>query len=185
MALPLILTTTEPADLPALARLPGLGGALPPRIALEGLIFDSAGQMLVMQRGAACRDEAGLLEGVGGRLEPGDSFRAGLLREFSEELGDQITIRIEQFVHARLQAFHDRVAGAEVDWLILSYRCRWIAGQPLIREPENCDALVIARPEVLPADRMAASLRFVRDCGCLTALAEASPPFSAVIQEAY
>lgn len=184
MALPLILTTAEPADLPALGRLPHPGGALPSRVALEGLIFDAAGQMLVMQRGAACRDEAGLLEGVGGRLEPGDSFRAGLMREFAEELGEQITIRIERFIHARLQAFHDRVDGAEVDWLILSYRCRWIAGQPQIREPENCDALVIARPEALPSDRMAASLRFVRDCGCLTAPAEAPPPFSAEFQEA-
>ena len=82
-----------------------------------GLVFDG-GKLLVTQRRA--EDHlGGLWEFPGGKLEPGESFEACLVRELREELGIEVRVgaEVEDLTHAypektvRLKFFCCALAG--------------------------------------------------------------------------
>ncbi len=50
-------------------------------------VFDDAGRVLLAQRGPAARHERYKWEGVGGEVDPGESYEQAAEREFLEELG--------------------------------------------------------------------------------------------------
>lgn len=50
-------------------------------------VFDANERVLLAQRGPAARHERYKWEGVGGEVEPGESFEQAAEREFLEELG--------------------------------------------------------------------------------------------------
>jgi len=158
-----IVTYDEIPDVAALRRLPGLDAApyATAEIAVEGVVFDTHGQILLMKRGPGCRDEVGKLEGVGGGVPEDEGFRPALTREIAEELGGDIRIEIDAPLHVRAQRFDDAVGGGRTLWLIASFRCRWIAGQPEIAEPDKNAGFVVARPDALAPADLAASTRFV------------------------
>lgn len=56
---------------------------------VAGALFDSAGRVLIAQRPAG-KHMAGGWEFPGGKVEPGEEPRAGLVRELREELGIEV-----------------------------------------------------------------------------------------------
>ncbi len=110
-----------------------------------GLIFRD-GQLLIAQRPAG-KHLAGLWEFPGGKLEPGESWAAGLQRELREELGTEVDVGelFEEVVHRYpTKTVHLRF-----------YVCRWLRGEP---QPLECAAVAwvtaaeLAQYEFPPAD---------------------------------
>lgn len=52
-----------------------------------GFFFNAAMDMVVLIRKKKPSWQAGMLNGVGGKVENGESFRQGMVREFEEETG--------------------------------------------------------------------------------------------------
>lgn len=56
-------------------------------------IVDEMGRILLQQRGVKSRDENGLYEDVGGKIEESDiDYRAAIIREMNEEMGMEVEI---------------------------------------------------------------------------------------------
>jgi len=62
------------------------------------IIRDGQDRVLLLRRSASSKNNAGLWEFPGGKLDPGESFDQGLLREVREETG--LTIRLERVLDA-------------------------------------------------------------------------------------
>lgn len=103
---------------------------------VAGLIFHEA-RLLVAQRPAGSH-LAGLWEFPGGKLEPGETWEAALVRELQEELGTQVAVGplVEEVTHA--------YPGKTIQ--LRFYRCRLVSGDP---EPRGCADLAWVGPSDL------------------------------------
>lgn len=106
-------------------------------IAAEGLIFNNANQWILHRRGPKCRDEQYKLEGIGGRIDKGEEFLPALLREISEEAGEDVKINVVDILEVRHDTVYDSRLNKKITWLIVSYICCYIEGQFQICEPEK------------------------------------------------
>ncbi len=120
-----------------------------PLIVTAAALVDRDGRLLVQQRPAG-KSMAGLWEFPGGKLEPGETPEAGLIRELQEELGiatDAACLAPATFASEALGDRH---------LLLLLFICRKWRGTP---EPLEAAALKWVRPVELhalampPADR--------------------------------
>ncbi|RPI82152.1 MAG: NUDIX domain-containing protein [Chloroflexi bacterium] len=115
------------------------------RIAVEGLIFTSDGKLLLEKRGPNCRDEVGKLEGVGGSLPEGrEDLLQELYEEFDQEIGAQqqhLKIAIDRLLEIRPVQFMQTKIGQLEDWVVVSFLCRLVEGQPIIGEPDKIESL--------------------------------------------
>lgn len=58
-------------------------------------IENDKGEILLQQRGVKSRDENGLYEDIGGKVDPDDiTFKDAIIREIKEEAGDNINLII-------------------------------------------------------------------------------------------
>ncbi len=62
------------------------------------LVGDGAGRILVIRRSARCTWFAGRWDFPGGKVEPGETFEAALIREVREETG--LTVRLDRLAGA-------------------------------------------------------------------------------------
>jgi 8-oxo-dGTP diphosphatase len=120
----------------------------PRKLVVAGLIIGDDGRILITQRRA---DQALPLqwEFPGGKVEPGESPVAALVRELAEEIGVEVAVgRIWDVL------FH---AYPEFDLVMLVYACRVLRGEP--RAIEVADLVWVATSDlpgawdILPADR--------------------------------
>ncbi|MBN8247564.1 MAG: 8-oxo-dGTP diphosphatase MutT [Verrucomicrobia bacterium] len=118
----------------------------PPPIAVAaGLVFQ-AGRLLITRRPEGAH-LGGLWEFPGGKLEPGETWEAGLARELHEELG--ITVTVDRLVCEVTHAYPDRTVHLRF------FACRLAAGEP---RALGCAAFAwvrredLARHEFPPAD---------------------------------
>lgn len=118
------------------------------KLVVAGLILGDDGRILITQRRA---DQALPLqwEFPGGKVEPGESPVAALVRELSEELG--VTARIGRIWEVLHHAYPD------FDLVMLVYACRLAPGPPP-RAVEVADLAWVAPADlptwdILPADR--------------------------------
>jgi 8-oxo-dGTP diphosphatase len=93
-----------------------------------GLIEDGAGRLLACRRPPG-KHLGGLWEFPGGKVEPGESPRAALVRELREELG------IETVVTGELAPVDWNYGGGAIR--LIPFRCRIVAGDP---HPHEHDA---------------------------------------------
>ncbi len=107
-----------------------------------------------------CRRRAGVHNGLkwefpGGKIEPGESPEAALVRELKEELGIEARVgRIEDAVYHRY---------ADRDVLVLFYRCEIASGEP---EALDCAEIAWAKREELKGyDFAGADRAFVERMG--------------------
>jgi len=76
-----------------------------PAIGVSGIVFNSAGKALLIQRSKPPAD--GLWHPPGGKLEPGESLMEGCRREVFEETGLTVAPRsIVAVVERRMEGFH-------------------------------------------------------------------------------
>lgn len=109
------------------------------KCAVIALITNKKGDVLLQRRGLKSRDDNNLLSDIGGACEAKDkNFKAALLREISEELGQDAQITIDFFVGAYLIKKFDHRIKQYINWLFLIYKCTYIKGTILIPEPDKC-----------------------------------------------
>jgi 8-oxo-dGTP diphosphatase len=107
-------------------------------------LIDPAGRVLLQQR-APGKAMAGLWEFPGGKVEPGETPEAALVRELAEELGisvDGAALTPAGFASARLGERH---------MILLLYLCRAWRGTP---RPLDASALKWLRPAEMVAAEM-------------------------------
>ena len=93
----------------------------PPPLAVAAALVFHGGKLLITQRYADAH-LGGLWEFPGGKLEPGETFEAGLVRELREELGIEVAVGklLEDVTHQYAEkAVHLRF-----------YLCRLQQGEP-------------------------------------------------------
>jgi 8-oxo-dGTP diphosphatase len=88
-------------------------------------LVDADGRLLVQQRPPG-KPFAGLWEFPGGKIEPGETPEAALIRELKEELG----IDVETACLAPATFASDRQPGAERHMVLLLFVCRKWRGTP-------------------------------------------------------
>ena len=118
------------------------------KLVVAGLIIGDDGRVLITQRRA---DQPLPLqwEFPGGKVEPGESPTAALVRELNEELGVEVAVgRIWEVL------FH---AYPDFDLVMLVYSCRVTGGVPQAVEVADLAWMVTAELpggfDILPADR--------------------------------
>lgn len=95
------------------------------------------GKILITRRKAGSH-LGGFWEFPGGKLEPGENWGDGLIRELREELGIEVEVgplRFETVHEYPTKAVHLRF-----------YECRLVAGEP---QPLDCDAVEWVTPDSL------------------------------------
>ena len=127
-----------------------------PRIAVGGIVFRSDGRVLLIQRGRA--PALGAWTIPGGKVEPGESLEAAIVREIREETG--LAVRVVRFLEtydlidaggAHLFAIHEHACVAlDEDAVLLpgddAKEARWVAPSDLAALGVHPDArAVIAR----------------------------------------
>ena len=110
-------------------------------LVVAAALVDAEGQVLLQQRPEG-RSMAGLWEFPGGKVEPGESAEAALVRELAEELG--IAVEADSLSPG---AFASADIGAR-PLLLLLYLCREWSGDP---RPLHASALQWVRPREMTA----------------------------------
>lgn len=116
-----------------------------PLLVVGAALLDGRGQVLVQQRPAG-KQHGGLWEFPGGKVEPGETPEAALVRELAEELG--ITVAADALVPAGFATAPGIV--------LLLYACRAWAGDALASDGARIDWVPPAALDALampPADR--------------------------------
>lgn len=103
------------------------------KIGVIAHIENANGQILLQQRGEKSRDENGLYEDIGGKVELEDiSFKAAMIREIKEEAGDDINLVINDSVGI-LHCYKNNI-----NWLFVIYFVKYIDGNIKVMEPDKC-----------------------------------------------
>ena len=108
------------------------------RIAVEALLFDAQGRVLLQIRGSECRDEVGRLECIGGRAVEEDLIES-LRHHVARRLGPEMQMVVDEMLEEQPIRFVER-HGPE-DWIVVSYLCRHVEGDPRIVDPSQTEAL--------------------------------------------
>ncbi len=96
-------------------------------------IENSDGDILLQQRGEKSRDENGLYEDIGGKVDADDlSFKSAIIREIKEEAGDEINLVFSDSIGI----FHCHKN--DINWIFVIYYVKYIEGTIKIMEPEKC-----------------------------------------------
>jgi len=128
---------------------------------VAGVIRDARGRILLARRTAG-RDLAGLWEFPGGKVEPGESPEAALVRELREELGIEAEVG-DELIRVPQQYPHKRLV---LDVRQVDYRGtpKGLDGQALVWAPPH----KLASYPMPPADRPVVAARLQPDCYLVT-----------------
>lgn len=96
-------------------------------------IENSKGEILLQKRGINSRDENGLYEYIGGKVNPNDtSFKDAITREIREEAGNDINLKLSNSIGI----FH--CPKNNTNWIFIIYLAKYIDGYFKIMEPDKC-----------------------------------------------
>lgn len=112
-----------------------------PGLGCGAAIVDAEGRRLLARR--LTPPEAGHFGLLGGKIDPGESTRAAILREIAEEIG--VEIEALGFLCAV-----DQIGQDGEHWVSIVERARIVSGVPAIREPHKLAELGWFAPDALP-----------------------------------
>ncbi len=91
------------------------------KIGVIAHIENDIGEILLQQRGEKSRDENGLYEDLGGKVNPeDDSFKAAIIREIREEAGSEINYSFDNSIGI-CHFFKNNI-----NWIFIIYFVRYI-----------------------------------------------------------
>lgn len=91
------------------------------------------GEILLQQRGIKSRDENGLYEHIGGKVEDTDiTFQSAILREIQEEAGKNLQLNLLPSIGI----LHSQKK--DTNWIFIIYLAKYLSGTFEIMEPEKC-----------------------------------------------
>ncbi len=103
------------------------------KIGVIAHIENENGEILLQQRGIKSRDENGLYEDIGGKVEPEDnSFKSAIIREIKEEAGDEINLEFSDSIGI----YH--CCKNNINWIFVVYFVKYIDGSIKVMEPDKC-----------------------------------------------
>jgi len=103
------------------------------KIGVIAHIENENGEVLLQQRGIKSRDENGLYEDIGGKVEPEDnSFKSAIIREIKEEAGDEINLEFSDSIGI----YH--CCKNNINWIFVIYFVKFIGGNIKVMEPDKC-----------------------------------------------
>lgn len=96
-------------------------------------IENNKGEILLQQRGVKSRDENGLYEDIGGKVDSGDvSFKSAIIREIKEEAGEDVHLEFSNSIGI-YHCFKN-----DIHWIFVIYFAKYISGNIKIMEPDKC-----------------------------------------------
>lgn len=96
-------------------------------------ITDKDGNILLQQRGIKSRDENGLYEDVGGKVDKDDiDYKSAIEREIKEEMGEAANIELSNPVGVWY------VPKKDTNWLFIVFKGIYLNGDIKIMEPDKC-----------------------------------------------
>ncbi len=115
-------------------------------VGVGAVIRDERGRVFLAQRGPLAKNERGLWEFPGGSVEFGEKLADALRREIYEEYGMDIVV-------GELLDVVDHILPDEGQhWVSPTFLCRWVSGEPEIREPGKCTGILWTEPEQAPGN---------------------------------
>ena len=103
------------------------------KIGVIAHIIDKDGNILLQQRGVKSRDENGLFEDVGGKVDKDDTdYKSAIEREIKEEMGDDVNIKLSNPVGVWY------VPKKDTNWLFIVFKGTYLDGNIKIMEPDKC-----------------------------------------------
>lgn len=103
------------------------------KIGVIAHIENDKGEILLQQRGIKSRDENGLYEDIGGKVDSDDTtFKGAIIREIKEEAGNDINLEINDSI-AIYHCFKN-----DINWIFVIYFVKYISGEIKIMEPDKC-----------------------------------------------
>jgi mutator protein MutT len=105
------------------------------QVGVGALIFNTASQVFLAQRGPAARNERGSWDCPGGAVNFGERLIDAVKRECLEEHG----IVIDEL--SLLTVIDHIIAEEDQHWVAVIYFGTYHSGTPVIREPEKCSAI--------------------------------------------
>ncbi len=99
------------------------------------MIFNSEGKVFVAKRGKKASNESGKWDFPGGGVEFGEKCADAVKREIAEEYN--FAIEVLEFLEVV-----DHILEEEGQhWVSPSYVAKHVSGEPIIMEPEKCEAI--------------------------------------------
>jgi 8-oxo-dGTP pyrophosphatase MutT (NUDIX family) len=111
-----------------------------------GLVFNDAGEILLHRR-----SDFGIWAVIGGVLEPGEEPADAVVREVLEETG--VVCEPQRVTGVYITPTITYPNGDRCQYVITTFRCRYISGQPCVNDDESLDVRffpVDALPEMRP-----------------------------------
>ena len=95
-----------------------------PVVGVGAVIWRGPEKLLLVQRGQPPRHGEWSLPG--GRVEPGETLREGLIREIAEETG--LTVRIGDLIDV-VDLIEHEVEGVSSHYVLIDFTCHWESGK--------------------------------------------------------
>lgn len=103
------------------------------KIGVIAHIKDKDGNILLQQRGLKSRDENGLYEDVGGKVDKDDvDYKSAIEREIKEEMGSDVNINLSDPIGVWY------VPKEDTNWLFIIFKGIYLSGDIKIMEPDKC-----------------------------------------------
>ena len=104
------------------------------KIGVIAHIENDKGEILLQQRGVKSRDENGIYEDIGGKVDTDDfSFKQAIIREIKEEAGDDVKL---EFNGNSIGIYH--CYKNNINWIFVIYFVKYINGTIKIMESDKC-----------------------------------------------
>lgn len=104
-------------------------------VGVGAAIFNNDGRLFLTLRGKKAKNERGKWEIPGGGVEFGETLEDAIIREIKEE--HKIDIKVIELLDVCSHIIPDE----HQHWVSPTYICKITKGEPIILEPEKCDAI--------------------------------------------